>query len=216
MVIVIIILFCLNILWSKIMSKPEIQEIWAMFQETDKKFQKTDKKFQKTDKRLDEKFQATEREIDKLSRSVDKLVQSTRGLTSKWGEFVEELVAPGAIRVFNDRGIKVEELAQRVSAKRSGMEMEIDILLTNDQYTVAIEVKSTLTLEDVKYFLKKLDNFKKVFPRYKVNKVLGGVAGVVIHKGVDRYAYQKGLFVIKPFGDSITIANDDKFRAREW
>jgi len=34
--------------------------------------------------------------------------------------------------------------------------------------------------------------------------------------GVDRYAYQKGLFVIRPSGDTVEIVNDQKFKPITW
>ncbi|KJR42841.1 hypothetical protein MCHI_001259 [Candidatus Magnetoovum chiemensis] len=38
------------------------------------------------------------------------------------------------------------------------------------------------------------------------------MAGIVIEEGVDRYAYQCGLFVISQSGDTVKILNDSKFR----
>ncbi|TRU54703.1 MAG: DUF3782 domain-containing protein, partial [Microcystis aeruginosa Ma_QC_Ch_20071001_S25] len=37
-----------------------------------------------------------------------------------------------------------------------------------------------------------------------------------IDEGIDRYAYNKGLFVIKPSGDTVEIINDENFRPRTW
>jgi hypothetical protein len=42
------------------------------------------------------------------------------------------------------------------------------------------------------------------------------VAGIEINEGVDRYAYQRGLFVIRPSGDTVEIVNDKKFKAMTW
>ncbi|GEM_PF-4830541 len=32
----------------------------------------------------------------------------------------------------------------------------------------------------------------------------------------DRYAYRKGLFVIRQWGDSVELANDHSFQPRAW
>jgi len=42
------------------------------------------------------------------------------------------------------------------------------------------------------------------------------MAGIKINDGVDRYAYQSGLFVIRPSGDTVKIMNDEKFKAKLW
>jgi hypothetical protein len=54
------------------------------------------------------------------------------------------------------------------------------------------------------------------FPAYKNYRAYGAVAGIEINQGVDRYAYQKGLFVIRPSVDTVEIVNDQKFQAMAW
>ena len=76
-----------------------------------------------------------------------------------------------------------------------------------------VECKSRLSIDDVNDFIEKLQKFKIAFPAYKNYRAYGAVAGIEINKGVDRYAYQKGLFVIRPSGDTVEIVNDQKFEA---
>ena len=38
----------------------------------------------------------------------------------------------------------------------------------------------------------------------------------IIMQGIDRYAYKKGLFVIKPSGDTVAIINDADFQPNTW
>jgi hypothetical protein len=56
----------------------------------------------------------------------------------------------------------------------------------------------------------------KALPWHKRNQAYGAVAGIEINEGVDRYAYKKGLFVIKPSGDTVAIVNDANFQPRTW
>ena len=94
--------------------------------------------------------------------------------------------------------------------------MEIDILGVNTTDVVVVECKSRLTQEDVNEFLEKLPRFKTAFHEFRSFKIYGAVAGIEIDKGVDRYAYKQGLFVIKPSGDTVEIVNDDQFRPQTW
>ena len=171
--------------------KDPIKEVWALFKETDKRFKETDKK------------------IEKLSENIG-------GLAGKWGKFVEGLVAPGAIRMFKERGIKVEKISRRVERLKNGKKMEIDLLVENQEYVLAIEVKSTLNVEEINLHLKDMQKFKEFFPEFKGRKVVGAVAGIVIEQGADRYAYRKGLFVIGQTGETVKILNDEKFKPKEW
>ena len=47
-------------------------------------------------------------------------------------------------------------------------------------------------------------------------QIYGAVAGIEIDQGVDRYAYQQGLFVIKQTGETVAIANDTTFQPAAW
>ncbi|CAN2039223.1 hypothetical protein GMMP15_1110010 [Candidatus Magnetomoraceae bacterium gMMP-15] len=42
------------------------------------------------------------------------------------------------------------------------------------------------------------------------------VAGIVLDKGVERFAYRKGLFVIVQSGEAVQILNNNKFKPKIW
>jgi hypothetical protein len=65
-------------------------------------------------------------------------------------------------------------------------------------------------------FIEKLQKFKLAFPAYETYQAYGAVAGIEINEGVDRYAYKKGLFVIRPSGDTVEIVNDAQFQPIVW
>ena len=94
--------------------------------------------------------------------------------------------------------------------------MEIDILAVDDTQLVLVECQSSLSKDDVDDLLGKLSKFKQAFPRYSDCKTYGAVAGIEIDEGVDRYAYKKGLFVIKPSGDTVAIINNEQFKPQSW
>ena len=200
-----------------------IQEIWYLFKETDNKFKETDNKFKETDKKFqetDKKFQETDIElketIKKTSKVVERVSNAVDKLTGKWGRFVEGMVVPAVKVMFKARNIGVEKIFQRVEVHKNGKNMEIDIMAVNHEHVLLIEAKSTLAVDDVKDHLERLKEFKEFFPEYTEKKVLGGVAGIVIEEGVDRYAYQQGLFVIGQSGETVKILNDEKFRPKIW
>jgi len=95
--------------------------------------------------------------------------------------------------------------------------MEIDLLLTDDREVVVIEVKTTLKVEDVRHFLEDMRRFPSFFPRYSGLKIYGGVAGIPIEEGADRFAYRQGLFVLVGSGEGmIRILNDSDFRPMDF
>ncbi len=157
-----------------------------------------------------------DRSMAKLEKTVERTTKAVDALTTRWGRFVEELVEPAVLRLFQSRGIDVKEVYPRARVKRQGVAMEIDILVVDDTELVLVECKSRLSKDDVDEFIEKLTRFKIAFPHYKNFKAYGAVAGIEINEGIDRYAYRQGLFVIKPSGEGVAIANDNDFQPVAW
>ncbi|HAT50275.1 MAG TPA: DUF3782 domain-containing protein [Alphaproteobacteria bacterium] len=181
-------------------------DVWKLFQETAAQMRETDRKFQETDRKI--------QETDRLVRDVSRQVGN---LTGKWGQFVENLVAPGCRTLFAERGIPVHQVHQRIKANLDdGRTMEIDILVVNTGAVVLVEVKSTLTVADVRDHLGRLEQFKEFFPRYGDCRVMGAVAGIVTEEDAGRFAKKQGLFVMVQSGESVALANEPGFEPRTW
>lgn len=194
--------------------------IYVGFKETDKKWQETDRKWQETEEWLramsaesEKKFQETREFIKQLSKESEKKIGD---LSHKWGVFVKNLVAPATLQLFAARGIVVTRIAQHVREQRGDDGIEIDILATNGEYAVLIEVKSTLSVQDVNDHLERLQKFARFFPEYQQHHIVGAVAGIEIIEAADVFAYRQGLFVIAQSGETVKILNDEKFRPKIW
>ncbi|OQX23022.1 MAG: hypothetical protein BWK80_28190 [Desulfobacteraceae bacterium IS3] len=200
----------------------QFKETDRQFKETGRQFKETDRQFKETDARLDERFKETDKQVketdarlDRLFKETDKQLKETGrkidSLTGKWGRFVEGFVAPAAEWLFKEWGIEIHAVHQRVRRREDGKGIEIDILAMNREYSVLIEVKSTLGVDDVKEHLERLAQFRAFFPEYRDRKIVGAVAGIVIDEGADKFAYKNGLFVIAQSGESVKVLNDVNF-----
>jgi hypothetical protein len=215
----------------------DLSEIWALFKESreserilteeiretnrmlTEKFKETDLKFKETNlkfKETDLKFEETAKQLRENAQQSRMTDQRIGRLTGRWGEFVEGLIAPSIVEIFNKRGIDIENIYQRATAHKGADTMEIDILGVNGEYAVVVEAKSRFDDQDVKDFLEDLKEFKRFFPTYADKKIIGAIAAVVMHKSVGRFAYKRGLFVIGQSGDRVKILNDEKFRPMAW
>ncbi|MEI6380593.1 MAG: DUF3782 domain-containing protein [Cyanobacteriota bacterium ELA615] len=167
-----------------------------------------------------ELFRASQAEADcsmaELEKTVERTSKAVDSLTTRWGRFVEELVIPTMYTLFQSKGIDVKEIHPAAKSYRDVFPMEIDIMAVDETELVLVECKCKLTQEDVDEFLEKLPKFKLAFPHYKNFKAYGAVAGIEINEGVDRYAYKKGLFVIKSSGDTVAIINNENFQPSSW
>ncbi len=158
----------------------------------------------------------SEKSLAKLEATVERTAKAVDALTTRWGRFVEELVEPAVIQLFQVRGIDIKYIYPRARTRQTGLAMEIDILAVDETVAVLVECKSRLSQDDVDDFLVKLGRFKRSFPQYANYTTYGAVAGIEINDGVDSYSYRHGLFVIRPSGDTVAIVNDDKFRPTAW
>ena len=201
------------------MSSTTLDEVWALFREvadaqkeTDRKFQETDHRFQETDR----KFQETALQIEATNRQIKQISKKIGDLGNRLGEFVEGLVKPAVVRLFQARGIAVHEVHPDVSVDRHNQGIQIDLLVVNDAEAVLVEVKSKLAQADIDEHLERLGKFKQMLPRYADVRALGAVAAMVVPPEVARYAYRQGLFVLAQTGDSVAIVSDERFQPKAW
>lgn len=203
------------------MSTPiTIQDVYDLFRASQAEMAASRAEFQErlvaAKAEADRRSSEVERTIAEIRATGDRAMKAVDALTTRWGRFVEELVEPAVLTLFQDRGIDIKEVYPRVRNKRQGLAMEIDILGVDDGDVVLVECKSRLSKDDVDEFLAKLRRFKQAFPHYADYQVYGAVAGIEINEGIDPYAYKQGLFVIKPSGEGVAIANDADFQAITW
>ncbi len=171
---------------------------------------------QELKKGMEELKQRMEESSLELKKSVDRTTKNVDNLTSKWGRFVERFVEPGLESAMATRGIEIRKTYNRVRGRIGGEHIEIDILGLNGDCAVVVEVKSTLTPDDIKDHIEHLKQFKRFFPEYGNKKLLGAIASVDIEKSAELFAYKQGLFVLTPFGESLRVINDEQFKPKEW
>jgi hypothetical protein len=176
--------------------------------EADRRSAEAERRNAEADRRREE----ANRSMEELKKQVRETTKAVNSLTTRWGRFVEEMVEPAVVKLFQERGIDVTQTMSRLKSQRPGAAMEIDIVAVNGSELVAVECKSRLSKDDVNDFVTRLQRFKLAFPQFRDFQVYGAVAGIEIDQGIDAYAYRQGLFVIKQSGDTVKIINDVQFQ----
>ncbi|MBE9091709.1 DUF3782 domain-containing protein [Microcystis aeruginosa LEGE 11464] len=208
-----------------------LAELVEAQKETERCFQETERRFQETERVLKEQSLETERILKeqsleterilkeqslKTDRQITRLSQEIGNLGGKWGRFVENMVAPACETLFLNRQIPVHQVSQRVRKRLDGKTLEIDVLVTNENHVLVVEVKSSLSVDDVKELIKNLTEFRQFFPEYNHKQLYGAVAGIEMEEGADKYAYRQGLFVLAQRGENVAILNDTEFQPKTW
>ncbi len=164
-------------------------------------------------KKTDEQLKAT----DKQLKATDRQLKATDSrFNTQWGRLVESLVEGSLVPLLRARGIEVRQTSRRVEVEfrtpgGERKQKEFDILVVNGDEAVAVEVKTTLTPDMVKYFLSAMEDFKRYFPDYGHKRVYGAVAYLRSESEAAKYAERQGLFVVRATGDSASIVNAEWF-----
>ena len=184
---------------------PTFDEVWQILKESAKQQEQRSK-------RLDEDIKKSRIEFDKQMKesqiAFDKKMNKMRGIWSNaWGDFVESLVSGNLVKMLQEWIPSINMIMKNIEGQRNGYDCEFDIIAINNEALVATEVKSTLSVKDVKDFLEKLKNFSMFLPQFKNYKVYGAVAYLKVTQGAEKFAMKQGLFVIRATGDSGEILN---------
>jgi len=201
---------------------PTFADVWRMFQETDRQLKETDRQLKERALETDRRFQETERVIkeDALEtrKRIKEVTDNIGRLGNRLGEFVEDMVKPGLVRVFQAQGLKVHRTMQNLSCKDDAGRLlaQVDLLVVDSDTAIVVECKSYLSIDDVNDHLERMGVFKSCWPEYAAYKLLGAVAAMVLPEGVGRYAYRKGLFVLAQNGEMVELRNDADFQPKVW
>lgn len=162
------------------------------------------------------------RELRESSKATDASIKALRQemgrLGNRLGEFVQDMVQPAVVRLFQAQGIPVHRVYPNAVAKRSSEEpaMEIDLLVINGNHAIAVECKSRLTTSDVDEHLARLAEFKAYFTEHADKALHGAVAGMSVPENVARYAERQGLYVLVQADDDVVVANRPDFTPKSW
>ncbi|MDR0399432.1 MAG: hypothetical protein LBH51_00635 [Treponema sp.] len=183
-----------------------IEDALKMLQETRQIIREmgaeTDRKMQETFQRMKE----TDRKIGKLG--------------SRLGEIIEHIMSPKLHEKFEKLGYRFNHTSRHheiVDSDDKRKVTEVDILLENGDYVMAVEVKTRLSTPDVKDHIKRMERLRRVADaHHDRRKYMGAVAGAVVDKRVLAHAVKSGFFVITPSGETVDIEAPEGGKPRIW
>jgi hypothetical protein len=200
------------------------EDVWAAIQETGRMLKEmgaeTDRKMKETERIIKETNQETARQMKETDRKMKETDRKMGELGNRFGELAEHLVAPSIHEKFNALGYHFDALSPGgTEIKDPGGETyaEIDILLQNTEYIVAVEIKSKLREKDVDDHVRRLEILRRWADKHgDKRKIRGAMAGAIVSREARHYALQAGFYVIVQTGDTVKIDVPRKFIPREW
>jgi hypothetical protein len=172
-------------------------------------------------KELRERQRVTDRQIEENGRIMNRIEKNVGGLNNSLGVLIETLFAAKLWEKFDRLHYYFKQAYQRVRIYDTPRHAitEIDILLTDDTYVMAVEVKTQFDKTgDVDHHLQRLEKILKWPPAAcKGKTLLGAIAGGTVSPEVRDYAHASGLFVLELTGEVVSLARRPAgFKAKEW
>ena len=198
--------------WAALMEDRE--QMKAMREEADRRSQEMDRYLAEAVREMKETRQETERALKKSGEEVD---QRIGRLGSRLGELIEALTASNLVEKINALGFQFDHLSRNheIRDKTKKLLAEIDILLEDGAFAMAVEVKTNLTKGDVMKHLHRMNILRRNADSHEdKRKYVSAIAGVLIKDGAKDYALNQGMYVIEHPGQTIEILAPPK--RREW
>ena len=197
---------------------PSFETVWAALQETDRIVKEVGELQKETARRQEETAQQmkeTDRMIKELNESQEETDRQIKDnnkrfgeFTNRFGEVVEYMIAPNLREKFREIGLNFPKAnsGTRVKDYDNNIFFEIDVMLENGEKALLVEVKTKLTIEDVKAHIARIEKMRKYADLHGDKRAfLGAAAGVVMTDNVKEYALEQGLYVIEPSGETFNI-----------
>jgi hypothetical protein len=178
-----------------------------------------DRRLKETDRLMRESQQETERLLQETARQMEKTDEIIGKLGNRFGELAEHLVAPNIEEKFNALGYHFEGIVpnQKIKNEKGQVIAEIDILLENDDYSVAVEVKSQPKDSDIGDFERRLEVLRKYKNKHQdKRRIRGAIAGAIFQDEVKSAVLKAGFYVIEQTGDTVKINVPEGFKPKEW
>ena len=147
------------------------------------------------------------------------IIKSGCGVNNTLGRLTEAMFSGQLWKRFITEGYEFTKQAPNVMFVLSDKVVaEADLFLEDGKYVMPVEVKTSLTIDDVNYHLQRIDTIRKYMDS-KIDKrtIVGAVAGGTVPQNIMRYAHKNGLYVFTLSGESVMVAEAPPgFKAQEW
>jgi hypothetical protein len=189
------------------------EKVWQMFRETDKKFQETDRLIKETGRQLNGRAKKAEWIFEKTNRLLDRYGSPQQDL-------IKLVVLPNIGEEFYPLGYGFTRIGANVdySTPQGKSLTEVDIMLENGDYVLAVDVGTKPKVENVREHIKRMEILRRYADEHQdKRKYLGAVAGAIMSDQVRDYALKTGFYVLEQSGDTVKLASSPEFwKPRTW
>jgi hypothetical protein len=169
-----------------------------------------------TYEQLMESFRESREEIAALrlaiKESQDNFNKRFERLGNRIGEIIESMVEGGFDRLFQAQGYMFTSCCRHKEFRIKEHDYcgEIDLLLENGDIACLVEVKTKLSVDDVKDHVEKLEMYRiDADSRGDKRRFIAAVGGGVVRENVQKFALSQGMYVVQQSGENVVIISPE-------
>jgi len=200
------------------------EKVWAAMEEDREQQKETYRQLQEMSQKTDRRIAILNEQMGERHRETERkmaiLNEQMGGLHNRFGEMAEFMVAPGIVDLFNDMGYHIEQAAThgyKIYGENRKIKTEIDLLMGNGDYIIAVEVKTSLGEKDIEWHRKRLELLREHSNKTgDRRKIRGGMAVAVLDEKDRKAILDAGFYLLEPSGDMMKMDLPEGFVPGEW
>ena len=169
-----------------------------------------DKRAAEADKKAAERTAEAEKEHKALRALIKQVNQQIGGMGNSNGDFAQEFFFNALFyrkTLFGQEFDEVETVKRKI--KKTGVEVQYDIMLVNCKSICIVEVKYKADTDDVKKLFYKMEKlFRENFPEHADKKLYLALASMSFDKHVEKSCRENGIAMIKQMGETIEVYDE--------
>ena len=185
-------------------SREEIRRSREEFRE---KWEKSEKDWENSRKEWDE----IKKQMKETDRKIERMFEANARLGDRLGQLVAAMVEGGVKRMFEEAGYEFDVCNPRYyfGNKKIGFG-EVDLLLENGDVALLVEVKTNLSVDDVRDHQDKMAKFRLwADTRNDKRQFIAAVSGGVVRENVRAFALKQGMFVVQQSSENVEIISPE-------
>ncbi len=159
--------------------------------------------------KTDEQLAKTDAQLARTDVKLDKIAKLVGNIANNQGDSAEEFFYRSLINDPHLGQLHFDTIYRNLPANKKNLQDEFDIVLVNETSIAIIEVKQKAhpnLIDDM--LVRKLPNFRALFPYYEKLKLYGAIASMVSNNKLVEKAKEAGLFFMTQQGNHVVLIND--------
>ena len=193
--------------------------------ETDRAIQRLSDRIEQMSIEAEKRAQEADKRHEKLREDIELLTSNYGGIGRGLGQLVELIVVPKIRLDINKfghdfkrtRANKIFRLNRHIPGRKETT-VEVDLFLYNGTETMAVEIKTSLSAQDVEKHINQLKKLRKYEEETDMlgKKLYGAMVGVFVDYHARKMAMKNGLYVLEIIEEEDRLKTSAPKRARAW